>query len=89
MFFMLLENTAQAKSDHPPLIEKSTVLALVKDQMHLLQKQAKELLNKSLVIEDDLLAEDYEHSMQDVITHASLSSSLTELKALHDKINKL
>jgi|VirMetMinimDraft_7_1064189.scaffolds.fasta_scaffold23691_2 hypothetical protein len=83
------ENTAQAKSDNPPLIEKSTVLAMVKDQMHLLQKQAKELLNKSLVIEDDLLVEDYEHSMQDVITHASLSSSLTELKALHDKINKL
>ncbi|BDS12710.1 hypothetical protein [Aureispira anguillae] len=83
------KNTAQGKSDQPPLIDKSIVLRLIKAQMNGLQEQAQELLSRELIVDTDSLSADPDQGVQQIITHASLSSSLTELKSLYHQINAL
>lgn len=78
-------NAAQSKSDHPPLIEKSTVLRLIQDRIDELEQESKKQ-------KDTALDRYYPRSIlgiEQAIVPNCIGSSLQVLKTLYEKINLL
>ena len=79
-----------ANSDHPPLIEKTTILQLLEQHIQQQNQQATTVLHKGLLEDDfELLEEDSNDSAQDMVNYATSAAIVAELKTIYNKVKSL